>query len=85
VNVSAGTFDVNRLTPCVVWQDGEVIVDNAYIQLLNVVKKQTTQALDQQIEYEVAIIDSKSDFFTKITNLELTDLDFSDLDHQYTN
>ena len=60
VNVSAGTFDVNRLTPCVVWQDGEVIVDNAYIQLLNVVKKQTTNALDQQIEYEVAIKDTLS-------------------------
>jgi hypothetical protein len=84
VNVSAGTFDVNRLTPCVIWQDGEVIVDNAYIQLLNVVKRQTTISLDQQIEYEVAIIDSKSDFFTKITNLELTDLDFTDLNHTYT-
>jgi hypothetical protein len=35
------------------------------------------------VEYEVLIKESKADFFTAINNLELTDIDFSDLNHTY--
>ena len=35
------------------------------------------------MEYEVLIKESKADFFTAINNKELTDIDFSDLNHTY--
>ena len=35
------------------------------------------------MEYEVLVKESKADFFTAINNLELTDIDFSDLNHTY--
>jgi hypothetical protein len=35
------------------------------------------------VEYEVLVKESKADFFTAINNLELTDIDFSDLNHTY--
>ena len=35
------------------------------------------------MEYEVLVKESKADFFTAINNNELTDIDFSDLNHTY--
>ena len=84
VNIVAGTFDINVLTLCSVIQNGLVIVEDAYLQLISVNKLQQTGSLEEYIEYEVLVKDSKVDFFTKIDNAELTDLDFTDLNHTYT-
>lgn len=84
VNVVAGTFDINALTLCSVIQNGLVIVEDAYLQLISVNKLQQTGSLEEFIEYEVLVKDSKVDFFTKIDNAELTDLDFTDLNHTYS-
>ena len=79
VNVIAGTFDVNKLQQCQVIQNGIVILDNAYMQLVEVVKSQTTDAHNQQIEYKVLVKDSVSDFFTKLGNKTLTDINVQDI------
>jgi len=84
VNISAGTFDINALTKCSVIQNGVPIMESALLQLLSVNKNQQTDAYEQAVEYEVLIKDTRVEFFTAITNRELTDLDFSDLNHTFS-
>lgn len=83
VNISAGTFDINKLTRCSIIQNGIPIITNALLQLVNVKKVQLTDAYEQGVEYEVLVRDSQAEFYTTITNLELTDLDFSDCNHDF--
>lgn len=84
VNIQEGTFNLNTLTECIVLQNGLPILENAYLQLLAVNKKQSTNGLEDVIEYEVMVKDTQSDFFTQIDNKQLSDIDFSDLDHVIT-
>lgn len=84
VNIQAGTFDINALTKCAVIQNGIPIVEDALLQLLSVQKTQVTDAYEQGVEYEVLIKDTRIEFFTAITNAELTDLDFTDLNHTFS-
>jgi hypothetical protein len=83
VNIVAGTFDINAVTTCSVIQDGIPVMENASLQLTSVKKVQLTEQYEEHVEYEVLIKESKADFFTAINNLELTDIDFSDLNHTY--
>jgi hypothetical protein len=59
-------------------------MEDALLQLLSVNKNQQTDAYEQDVEYEVLIKDTRVEFFTAITNKELTDLDFTDLNHIFT-
>ena len=83
VNIQAGTFNINKLTKCAVIQNGVPIIEDALLQLINVTKQQVTSAHEEYVVYEVLIKDTKAEFFTAITNAELTDLDFSDLNHTF--
>lgn len=83
VNIIAGTFDINAVTTCAVIQDGIPVMEDASMQLKAVKKVQLTDGYEEHVEYEVLIKESKADFFTAINNLELTDIDFSDLNHTY--
>lgn len=81
VNIQAGTFDITQLTRCQVLQNDVIILEDAILQLIAVNKYQTTDAYEQVVNYEVLIKDTKAELFTAITNAELTDIDFSDLNH----
>lgn len=81
VNLVEGTFNINALTECTIIQNGIPILTDANVQLISVNKIQTTDALEQGIEYSVLIKDQTSTFFTKLDNKELKDLDYSDLNH----
>lgn len=81
VNIDAGTFDITQLTRCQVLQNDVVILEDAILQLIAVNKYQITDAYEQVVNYEVLIKDTKAELFTAITNAELTDIDFSDLNH----
>lgn len=83
VNIQAGTFNINKLTKCAVIQNGIPIVEDALLQLVSVTKQQVTGNHEEYVVYEVLIKDTKAEFFTAITNAELTDLDFSDFDHAF--
>ena len=83
VNIQAGTFNVNAVTTCAVIQDGIPVMEDASLQLTAVKKVQLTDGYEHHVEYEVLVKDNKADFFTAINNLELTDIDFSDLNHTY--
>lgn len=84
VNISSGTFNVNTLTKCDVIQNRVPILTDVYLQLLSVNKVQKTDAYDEGVEYEVLIKDAQADFFTKIDNGLLEDLDMSELNHVYS-
>jgi hypothetical protein len=58
-------------------------MEDASLQLIAVKKVQTNDAYEQSVTYEVLVKDSQSDFFTELGANELTDLDFSDLNHTY--
>ncbi len=83
VNIEAGTFNINALTTCSVIQDGIPIMEDASLQLTSVKKVQLTDGYEEHVEYEVLVKDSKGDFFTAINNKELTDIDFTDLNHPF--
>lgn len=84
VNIQEGTFNINTITKCTILQNNIPIVEDALLQLVNVRKSQVTDAYEQLVEYEVLVKDSQAEFYTAITNNELTDLDFSDLNHIFT-
>ena len=84
VNISAGTFNINALTKCSVIQNNVPIMEDALLQLLSVNKNQQTDAYEQAVEYEVLIKDTRVEFFTAIANKDLTDLDFTDLNHTFS-
>lgn len=83
VNIQAGTFNINTLTKCQVIQNGVPILDEALLQLVSVNKVQTNNSYEDEVSYTVLIKDSRAEFFTAITNANLTDLDFSDLNHTW--
>jgi hypothetical protein len=83
VNIQAGTFDINAVTTCSVIQDGIPVMEDASLQLTAIKKVQLTEQYEEHVEYEVLVKESKADFFTAINNKELTDIDFSDLNHTY--
>ena len=83
VNIQAGTFNINTLTKCHVIQNGVPILDEALLQLVSVNKVQVNNSYEDEVTYSVLIKDSRAEFFTAITNANLTDLDFSDLDHAF--
>jgi hypothetical protein len=74
VNIEDGTFNVKKLQKCQIIQNGIIILDNAYIQLMAVRKRQNVQTNDDIIEYDVYIKDIVGNFFTQLGAKELTDL-----------
>lgn len=84
VNIQEGTFNINTITKCTVLQNDIPIMEDALLQLVNVRKSQMTDAYEQMVEYDVLIKDTQCEFYTAITNKELTDLDFSDLNHTFS-
>jgi hypothetical protein len=84
VNIQAGSFNINTLTRCQVIQDGVPILDDALLQLVSVNKSQYTNAYEEEVNYTVLIKDSRAEFFSAITNANLDDLDFSDLNHAFS-
>lgn len=83
VNIQSGEFDVDVITECQVLQNGVPILTDGVMQLLEVVKYQTTDSHEEYIEYKVQVKDRVSDFYTQLGNKELTDIDLSEFNHTY--
>lgn len=80
VNILDGTFSVNKVQECIVLKNNVPVTKNAFLQLISVKKSQNVQTEDDEITYEVVIKENVAEFFTRVSQKELTDLDFSDLD-----
>jgi hypothetical protein len=83
VNIEDSTFDINALTECTVIQNGVVVCERYYLQMLSVNKQQYSNTEDEIITFTVVVKDSVSDFFTEISNRFLSDVDLSDLNHVF--
>lgn len=84
INIVDGTYNNNRKQKIAVLRNGVIILDNAYMQLLNINKENKTGVYsDQQISYSVEVGDDVTSFFTDITNRYLEDIDFHDMVHTY--
>ena len=87
VNILDGTFNVKKIQTCQVIQDGIVILDNAYLQLTAVRKRQNIVNNEDIIEYDVFIKDTSANFFTQLGSKELTDLSssqFSQYEYEFS-
>jgi len=84
VNIESGTFNINTLTHCQVIQEGVPILEDVLLQLVSVNKIQNSSSYEEDVTYTVLIKDSRAEFFSVITNSNLDDLDFSDLNHKFS-
>lgn len=83
-NIETGDFDRRRKTPAVILQDGIPVLEGN-LRLLSVNKMGVSNdTWDQEVEYEVSVTDDTATFYQALGELELRDIDFSDLDHVYT-
>lgn len=84
INVVDGAYNRNKKQKIAVLRNGVIILDNAYMQLLNIKKENHSGVYsDQKVSYEVEVGDDVTSFFTDITNRYLEDLDFHDMVHTY--
>lgn len=85
INIVDGIFNHNRKQKVVVIRNGVIILDNAYMQLLQINKTSINATYsDQEVNYDIEIGNDITSFFTDITNKYLTDIDMSDMNHTYT-
>jgi hypothetical protein len=76
-------FNPNFKTPAKIIVDSTTIIDG-YMQLKNIKKLANTDYEGNQIQYEVVIFSNVVDFYSKIGDKLLSDLDFSEYNHTYT-
>ena len=86
VNIEFGlaTYNIYKKQKCAIITDNRIVLDNAYIQLVSVSKKNNIQTSEDEILYEVIIKSQIFDFFTQIQNKYLEDLDFSRFNHEFS-
>ncbi len=73
-NTKQATFRFNKRTPCTILQNSIPIL-NGYLQLVNIIKQTPSQEnQDQEIFYEVLVVDGTSNLFLDLSDKLLTDL-----------
>jgi hypothetical protein len=80
---NAATFDINKRQQCLIEQDGIVVLDNAVMQLTDVIFVSMGGNDYEGVDYIITVKDTMSDFFTTLGNQRIEDIDFSDLNHTY--
>ena len=80
---NAATFDINKRQQCLIEQDGIVVLDNAVMQLTDVIFVSMGGNDYEGVDYIITVKDTMSDFFTTLGNQRLEDIDYSDLNHTY--
>ncbi|HLG30745.1 MAG TPA: hypothetical protein VI387_11090, partial [Candidatus Brocadiales bacterium] len=72
-----GSFNPNLKADAIIYVDSiEVLKGVMQLLKINILE-------ENKIEYEITIIGKLADIFTNMSDAELADLDFSDLDHTY--
>lgn len=69
---------------CELIEDGVAVIENAFIQVESRRENQSNSNAVQEIEYTVNLRDIVSALFAEVGDSELTDLDFSELNHEYS-
>lgn len=83
INIDDSSFDINRKVNCFIFVN-DVIVLKGYFRLLSIKKiSQTSVWGDEFIEYEALVFDQTTNFYDKLGDNLLEDLDFSQYNHEY--
>lgn len=80
VNAIDLTFDRNIKQPCCILVDGEILMDNAFLQITEINKEQKNSGEDEKITYSAVVKSSVSLFFDKIKEGNLQDIKISKFD-----
>lgn len=83
VSVSNSNFDINRKVPCTIY-GADIVLMKGYFRLVAINKVSPTSIGGEElIEYEVLVFDQTTDFYDKLSDRLLSDLDFSQYNHTY--
>jgi hypothetical protein len=77
-------FDVNKRVNCVIVQDNQIVLDNAYLQLVDVNKTAMGMNKNENVIYTVLVKDTVADFYSAIANKNLQELNITDDPFFYT-
>lgn len=80
VNAIDLSFDRNIKQPCCILVDGEILMDNAFLQILEINKEQRNSGEEEKISYSAVIKSSVSLFFDKIKEGNMQDVKISKFD-----
>lgn len=84
INVTNSTFDINRKVNCLIIAGDNVLMDG-YFRLLGITKSSpTSNDGDEMIEYQCVVFDETTNFFDRLGDSLLEDLDFSQYNHIYS-
>ena len=84
INIADSTFDINRKVECVITANDIVVMDG-YFKLTQVDKRAATQSDDEEVLYYNALVfDETTNFYDKLGDALLEDLDFSQYNHIYS-
>lgn len=78
VNTEFLTVNPQRIEPCTLSRDGEVVLDGTF-QIRRILKRYTNEGF--VVIYDVYLKSNNSDFYTTIDGKFLTDLDISEYNH----
>lgn len=83
ISISDSSFDVNRKVACKIY-GADVVLMKGYFRLMaiNKISENSTDG-EELIEYEALVFDQTTDFYDKLSDTLLEDLDFSQYDHIY--
>jgi hypothetical protein len=80
VNAIDLTFDRNIKQPCCILVDGEILMDNAFLQITEINKEQKNSGEEERLTYSAVVKSSVSLFFDKIKEGNLQDIKISNFD-----
>lgn len=83
INESDYSFNVNQKVICQVLEDDVNVMQDAIMQLVSVSNEQKSVEHYDDITYSLVIKSQQADLFTAMDNKELTDLDFTELQHTF--
>lgn len=85
VGVQPVRFNNKKKIKVNIWEDDIIQMEGGYLRLQDINKTGHANGVgDDIIEWSVIISESRSNLFSEIKNKELTDIDFSDLNHRLT-
>lgn len=80
INAIDLSFDRNIKQPCCILVDGEILMDNAFLQITEINKEQNNSGEEEKLTYSAVVKSSVSLFFDKIKEGNLQDVKISKFD-----
>jgi len=83
ISIADSSFDINTKVPCKIY-GADITLMKGYFRLMGINKVSPTSVGGEElIEYEALVFDQTTDFYDKLSDTLLSDLDFSQYNHEY--